>query len=237
MMELNESAEIFKKALTEERPVHALLDLINSFSEHDLKTIWNVDVMLSGRFIDFVRNGTKDDFDLFIHALLSFLHGDKGDLLRKMHDGERYYYRWEHFQDLCDAALEDYDSSFTERFVASRKQGNRLMEILFSAKEGLRHKELAAVANISPQYLSKLLRDFKEQRLITVKRDGKASLVRLSFLGEAFMHEKLGTFDDIAELDDDALKETFDFFFGKTTKELPILEDGPLTQLVFKPAA
>jgi hypothetical protein len=64
------------------------------------------------------------------------------------------------------------------------------MKLLYKHKsEGLRHNQLAQQLGISPQHLSKLLREFIEHELITRERQTKFSIIKLSIIGNAYMKE------------------------------------------------
>ncbi len=51
--------------------------------------------------------------------------------LMESEDGKRYFYRWHHFLDLCQLAVENYDPALMKRFVGSRKYGKELMTLLY----------------------------------------------------------------------------------------------------------
>jgi len=190
MTETNLSARVFETALAAERPVSALLDIATDLVKKDeVEGFHDIDVMLNGLFIDFMRKGNRNDFDSFIRDILAFLDSPKGDQLKSIPGGERYFHRWSHFHDLSQAALENHDPQSTMRFVASKKQGHKLMEVLFAHEDGLRHKSLAKELGISPQNLSKLLREFKESGLISMYREKGSTFVKLTFIGKAFMSE------------------------------------------------
>src|SRR4030042_4224191 len=189
---MNRSVTIFETALAEERPVNALLGMAYDFLQKDeIESLHDIDVMLNGRFIDYMRNGVRDDFDSFIDDILGFLDSGKGDKLKSVKGGERYYHRWEHFHDLCNAARENYDPQLTLRFISSKKQGAKLMNLLFANEHGLRHKTLAENLGISQQNLSKLLREFKEHGLVEMNKEKRSTFVKLTFLGRVFEKEAI----------------------------------------------
>ncbi len=110
--------------------------------------------------------------------------------LKNNKDHRSYYYRWEHFFDLCGMATENYDFELAKRFVETRKKGVELLEILQKETDGIRHNDLAQRLEISPPYLSKLLRQFEQHNLVTRERRSKFSLVRLGLAGRAYMADK-----------------------------------------------
>ena len=186
MTEASLSGRILETALTKERPVSALLHIANDLlKKGETEGFHDLDVALNGLFIDCIRKGNMNDFDFFIRDILAFLDSPKGDHLKSMPGGEKYFYRWSHFHDLSQAAIEKYDPQSTMRFIASKKQGVKLMEALFAHEDGLRHKSLARDLSISPQNLSKLLREFKESGLVRMDRE-KGSTSFFNFGSESF---------------------------------------------------
>ena len=207
---MNRTATIFETALIDKKPVNALLGMAESLvdkSEPD--SLHDIDVMLNGIFVEYMRKGAMDDFDSFIDDILAFLDSPAGDRLKSLEKGERYFYRWEHFHDLCSAALENYDPIFTARFVNSRKNGPKLMQTLFNKREGVRFNKLAQdELKISQQNLAKLLREFEEHSLIVRERGKNHTIVRLDFLGRAFMTEHYSSIEppqesEVDEIDDE----------------------------------
>jgi DNA-binding MarR family transcriptional regulator len=86
-------------------------------------------------------------------------------------------------------AVENYDPALTKRFIESRKYGKELINLLDKNPNGIRHIELSKKLGISPQYLSKLLREFQEQGLISRARKKKVSIIKLGLTGRAYMRE------------------------------------------------
>ena len=64
------------------------------------------------------------------------------------------------------------------------------MQILFENTAGLRSKALAQLLGISSQYLAKLLREFEDRDLVVREREKRFTLVRLDFLGRAYMSDE-----------------------------------------------
>src|SRR4030066_2255187 len=103
-------ARIAKVGLTSPEPVKAILDMATTAIQNkDLDVIHDVDVMLMDRFIEFVRNGTHDDLDSFLHKILSFIDSSEAGELKKLDEGQMYFHRWEHFHGMCNMAIENYD--------------------------------------------------------------------------------------------------------------------------------
>jgi len=195
--ETSASVIIFETALSSKEPIKKLFEMAaDSFQKGDMKNLWDIDVMLSDRFIEYLRTGTFDELNEFKYALLAFIDTQLGDQLKESEEGKRYYYRWAHFHDLCEMAIENYDPQLTKRFIQSRKHGKELMTLLYKyKKEGLRHNELAQQLGISPPHLSKLLREFIEHELITRERQNKFSIIRLSIIGNAYMKENQSEYE------------------------------------------
>jgi hypothetical protein len=198
MTDMNSTAIIFETALTSEKPVRALLDMAEAYLEKEMlpeneertEAFQDIDAMLNGLFVKYVQRGTGEDFEHFIDDILAFVDSKKGDTLKELSGCERFYYRWDHFHDLCTVVLENYDASFTERFITSRKHGPELMEILFANPDGIRHNVLATTLRISPQHLSKLLRELGGHGLINIEKRKGAAFVKHSFIGRVHMSGK-----------------------------------------------
>lgn len=184
-------AEILKIALTSTNPIKELMKaVVLSIKEGVTDNLREIDVALMDRFIEFLRSGARDDLNLFLHSILAFIDSKDGDKLKSLKGGKRYFFRWEHFHDLCNLSIENFNPLLVERFIASRKRGQDMMNVLYNNPEGLRHKELAKHLGISEQNLAKLLREFEHQSLIARERKDKVTMVRLSFAGRSFMAEK-----------------------------------------------
>lgn len=197
MTEPNGPTTLSETVLTKENPIRALLNLadesIQKATQGDAagaERLQDIDGMLSGLFVEYVQSGSRADFDNFIDMLLAFLDSRKGDRLKEIAGGNRYYYRWDHFHDLCTVVLENYDASRVDRFVASRKHAPELMQTLFDNPDGVRHKDLADRLGISAQHLSKLLKEIKEYRLINVDKGSATAFVKLSLLGRVHMSKE-----------------------------------------------
>jgi Mn-dependent DtxR family transcriptional regulator len=194
---ISSSVKIFETALTARDPFKELLKMAEDFIKRgNFDELYNIDVMLTSSFIEYLRNGTIDDLEAFIYDVLAFTDTQLGDQLKESQEGKRYFYRWEHFHDLCDTAIENYDPELMKRFVESRKYGKDLMAILFRNKDGIRHNELSKKLGISPQYLSKLLREFQEHDLVTRDSKDKVSIIRLGITGREYMKENQQVDDD-----------------------------------------
>jgi DNA-binding MarR family transcriptional regulator len=187
---ISSSVKIFETALTARDPFKELLKMAVDFiKKGNFDDLYNIDVMLTSSFIEYLRNGNIDDLEAFIYDVLAFTDTQLGDQLKESQEGKRYFYRWEHFHDLCDTAIENYDPELMKRFIQSRKYGKDLMAILFQYKDGIRHIELSNKLGISPQYLSKLLREFQEHDLVTRDSKDKVSIIRLGITGREYMKE------------------------------------------------
>ena len=186
------SATIFEAALTAGRPVKALMDIAEQSINQGARdnNFHNIDAMLTGMAVGYIRKGTPDQIDAFADDMLAFLDSNLGDTLKSSNEGKQYYYRWEHFVDLCSAAVDNYDPQSVARFIASRKHGQRLMQVLFENIAGLRSKDLAQLLGISSQHLAKLLREFEDRDLVVREREKKFTIVRLDFLGRAYMSDE-----------------------------------------------
>lgn len=185
------SREILETSITSEKPVKDLMVLAGQFVENmNTDGLHDIDVALTGLLIDFIRHGTLDMFDTFIEDMLIFLDSDNGDRLKSFIEGERYFYRWEHLVDFSRMTFEEYDPDMTARFIASRKYGVRLLEIVSENTDGIRVKELAKKLDISNQQLAKLLREFEEHDLVEREKGKKMTLVHLGFMGRVYMSEK-----------------------------------------------
>ena len=188
--EISGSVEVFETAFAAKKPFKELFNMAAGFvGKGEIDGLYNIDVMLSDRFVEYLRNGTIDDLETFQNDVLAFTDSKAGDRLMESEDGKRYFYRWHHFLDLCQLAVENYDPALMKRFVESRKYGNELMTLLYEAPDGIRHVELSDKLGISPQYLSKLLREFQEHDLITRERKNKVSIIMLGLNGKAYMKE------------------------------------------------
>ena len=185
------STTIFEVALTAGRPVNVLMEMAKqSVNQGEQDNLHNIDAMLTGMIVDYIRRGTSDHLDRFADDMLAFLDSNIGDKLKSSDEGRQYYYRWEHSVDLCSIAVDNYDPQSMARFIASRKHGQRLMQVLFENIAGLRSKDLAQLLGISSQHLAKLLREFEDRNLVIREREKKFTLVRLDFLGRAYMSDE-----------------------------------------------
>ncbi len=199
------SATIFEVALTAERPVNVLMEMAKqSVNQGEQDNLHNIDAMLTGMIVDYIRRGTSDHLDSFADDMLAFLDSNIGDKLKSSDKGRQYYYRWEHYIDLCSTAVDNYDLQSMTRFIASRKHGPRLMQVLFENIEGLRSKNLAQLLGISSQHLAKLLKEFEDRDLVVREREKKFTLVRLDFLGRAYMSDEKAEIEPttVSEKDD-----------------------------------
>jgi len=220
------SATIFDTALSAIRPIKALMDTAEQSIKQEARdnNFHNIDAMLTGMAVDYIRKGTPDQIDAFADDMLAFLDSNLGDTLKSSNEGKRYYYRWEHFVDLCSAAVDNYDPQSEARFIASRKHGQRLMQVLFENIAGLRSKDLAQLLGISSQHLAKLLREFEDHSLVVREREKRFTLVRLDFLGRAYMSDEESEMEPtlVSKEDDmDAeMKLIIGGFTGKDPKSL-----------------
>jgi len=183
------SVAILQRALAAEEPIAALMDLAAGFLDAgDMESLRDVDVMLNDRFIHYVRNDGTEQLRTVAYALMAFVDTSSGDKLGSLPEGERLIHRWEHLADLCDFAIQNYDSRRAIRFVASRKHGEQLMRIL--EKQGsIRFKDLALQLKLSPPYLAKLLKELEKEELVVREREKNLSLVRLGFMGRVYVSE------------------------------------------------
>jgi DNA-binding MarR family transcriptional regulator len=188
--EISKSVKALETALTAKYPIKELFKMAADFTrKNEIDGLVNIDVMLSDRFIEYLRNGTINDLDAFQSNVLSFTDSEIGDRLKENQEGKKYFHRWYHFLDLCQMAVENYDPELTKRFIESRKYGKELMNLLDQNPNGIRHIELSKKLEISPQYLSKLLREFQEHNLISRVRKKKVSIIKLGLTGRAYMRE------------------------------------------------
>jgi DNA-binding MarR family transcriptional regulator len=185
------STYIFETALNKKESIKKLFKMAADFIQKgEIHHLNDIDAMLTDRFIEYLRSGTFDELTDFQYSVLSFIDSRIGDQLQESSEGQYYYHRWNHFHDLCETAVENYDPQLTKRFIESKKHGKELMELLYQNKEGLRHNQLAQQLNISPQNLSKLLREFAQHELIIRERKNKLSIITLSITGKAYIKEK-----------------------------------------------
>jgi len=217
------SATIFDTALTAIRPIKALMDTAEQSINQGVwdNNLHNIDAMLTGMAVDYIRKGTPDQIDTFADDMLAFLDSNLGDTLKSSNDGKRYYYRWEHFVDLCSAAVDNYDPQSVARFIASRKHGQRLMQILFENTAGLRSKALAQLLGISSQYLAKLLREFEDRDLVVREREKRFTLVRLDFLGRAYMSDEESEIEPTSVFKEDDMDAEMKLIIGGFTGKDP----------------
>jgi DNA-binding HxlR family transcriptional regulator len=221
------SAHIFETALAGKEPIKELLSMAADFiKKGENRNLRDIDIMLIDRYIDYLRYGMKDDLNSFLYAILSLVDSSTGEKLKESEDGKRYFYRWEHFEDLCTTAIENYDPVFTARLVSSRKHGRELIEILSAHRDGIRHNSLSKMLGMTEQHLSKLLREFEEDGLVIRERKNKVSMIRLGFAGRAYMAEKGETFEEKLEDRADITGHRFTeeenpvFYSEKSPKEL-----------------
>ena len=185
------SGRILEITLSSKRPVKDLIEMASQFMEsRDMDGLYDIDVALTGLLIDYIRKGTRDLFEAFTDDMLVFLDSNSGDRLKSFGEGERYFYRWEHLVDFSRIAFEHYDPGMTTRFIASRKHGNPLLQIVYESADGIRATELAKKLDISSQQLSKLLREFEEHNLVIREKGRKITLVHLDFMGRVYISEK-----------------------------------------------
>ncbi|MCU0287549.1 MAG: hypothetical protein MUF15_14285 [Acidobacteria bacterium] len=188
--EMSNSVVIFEAALNSDEPIKELLNMAKIYiQKNEIENLNDIDVMLIDRFIEFLRHGTADDLNEFQAAILSFIDSEIGQQLKPDENGNRFFHRWDHFHDLCDAAIENYDPQQTKRFVESKKRGQELMQLLFENPHGIRHNELSSKLGISPQYLSKLIREFEEFHLIAKERNNKVSIIKPGLTGRAYLKD------------------------------------------------
>ena len=185
------SGEILEISLTAKRPVRDLMKIADRFAgNNDTEGLYDIDVALTGLFVDYIRKGTGDEFDALTDDLYAFLDSAKGDRLKSFKEGEKYFVRWEYLIDFTRIVLEKYDPDMTARFIASRKHGKKLMQLLLENYDGIRVKDLAEELGISNQQLAKLLREFEDHDLIIREKVKKMTLVHLDFMGRVYMSEK-----------------------------------------------
>lgn len=98
------------------------------------------------------------------------------------------------------------------------------MQVLFENIAGLRSKDLAQLLGISSQHLAKLLREFEDHSLVVREREKRFTLVRLDFLGRAYMSDEESEMEPtlVSKEDDmDAeMKLIIGGFTGKDPKSL-----------------
>jgi hypothetical protein len=183
--------KVFETSLTSIDPIKDLLgEAKKCMNKGNIAGLYEIDVMLSDKYIQYLRVGTKDDLTNFVNHLLAFLDSEVGDKLKFSEEGKKYYYRWDHFHDLCNIAIENYDYSFTARFIASRKQGDQLMSLLLKHSEGIGHNKLAIKLNVSREFLLDMVREFQEHGLVISERKNQIFKIRLGLVGRIYMSEK-----------------------------------------------
>ncbi len=177
-------------ALSSKEPIKALLKRAEGFiRDKNTEGLHEIDVVLNDRFIHFIRMGTMSQLNHFKISMLAFTDSPHGNRLKRWEPGRSYYYRWRHFHDLCDIAAENYDTQMVKRFVESKKHGKELLRFLYENIDGIRHRTLAEMLNISRQNLNKLILAFEAHNLITRERGTKHTVVKLDLHGRAFMEE------------------------------------------------
>lgn len=182
----------FDAIISSPEPVKAILDIATTAIQNkNLDVIHDMDTMLMDRFIEFVRNGTHDDLNSFLHKILSFVDSSAAGELKKLDEGQMYFHRWEHFHGMCNMAIDNYDPRTVERFVMSRIHGAELLRILGEQEEdGIRSKELAGRLGVKPSYLARLLKEFETIGLVTRdKHNSKLTMVKLNYLGRTYLAE------------------------------------------------
>ncbi|MBA4392813.1 MAG: hypothetical protein C0407_04585, partial [Desulfobacca sp.] len=185
-----QSGKILEISLSSERPAKDLLEMGKTLAEKkEAEGLHDIDAALTGLMVDYIRKGTRDQIEVFTDDITAFLDSKNGDRLKSFSEGERYFYRWEHLVDFSRLALENYDPDMTSRFIASRKHGGRLLEIVYKTTGGIQPKDLAKKLDISEQNLSKHLRVFESQDLVIRQKGKKATLVHLGFMGRVYMSE------------------------------------------------
>jgi len=187
------SATIFDTALTAIRPIKALMDIAEqSINQGALdNNLHNIDAMLTGTAVDYIRKGMPDQIDAFADDMLAFLDSNLGDTLKSSNEGKRFYYRWEHFVDLCSAAVDNYDPRSMARFIASRKHGQGLMQ------------------------------KFEDRDLVVREREKKFTLVRLDFLGRAYMSDEESEMEPITVFMEDDMDAEMKQRIGGLTDKTP----------------
>ncbi len=187
---MDHAATVLEASIVSGRPIEALLDMAGGYiASGEPEKLHEIDIVINGQFVELMRKGGKDDVESVLHALLALLDSEKGDTLKGDPASEKYYHRWEHLYDLCGYALENYDPDFTTRFLKSRKHGPQLMRILREKPDGVRAEKLADKLDVSPRGFAKLLREFEKEDLITRRKTNGGDIVRLGFLGMAYMAE------------------------------------------------
>ena len=184
------SGRIIEISLSSKRPVKDLMEMANQLMETmNTDGLYDIDVALTGLLIDYIRKGTGDLFEAFTDDMLAFLDSSDGDHLKSAREGERYFHRWEHLVDFSRIAFEDYDPGMTARFIASRKHGKKLLQVVYKNRDGIRAKDLAEQLGISNQQLAKLLRELEDHDLVLRERGKKMTLVHMGFMGRVYMSE------------------------------------------------
>lgn len=186
--EKTNTSAIVGTALRSKEPVKELMEIAaRLIANNDFEALHDIDVMLSESYLNYIRGGSIEDLKNFQKHILPFIDSDTGDGLRDSKEGNRYYHRWDHFQDLCEMAVENYDHALVRRFVESRKQGKDLLYLLHENRDGIRHNELARQLGIKRSQLSRLLNTFQEQDLITRERSANHTIIRLGLRGITYV--------------------------------------------------
>jgi len=188
------TGRILEISLSSKRPVKYLMEMANQFVESsDTDGLYDIDAALTGLLIDYIRKGTGDLFDAFTDDMLAFLDSSDGDHLKSTREGERYFHRWEHLVDFSRIAFEKYDPDMIARFIASRKHGEKLLQIVYKNIDGIRAKDLAEKLDMSAPQLSRLLRELEDHDLVIRKKGKKMTLVHLDFMGRVYISETAET--------------------------------------------
>jgi DNA-binding transcriptional ArsR family regulator len=182
------SGRILEITLSSKRPVKDLIEMASQFMEsRDMDGLYDIDVALTGLLIDYIRKGTGDLFEAFTDDMSAFLDSSDGDHLKSTREGERYFHRWEHLVDFSRIAFEKYDPDMIARFIASRKHGKNLLQVVYKNTDGIRVKDLAEQLDMSAPQLSKLLRELEDHDLVIREKGKKMTLVHLDFLGRVYI--------------------------------------------------
>ena len=188
---MNKTVELFDQTIMSAEPVAALMSKAGNFAtEENLDMLHNVDGLLAGILIKALRRGDRTNMDDLAEHVVDFLESPSAAALKKTEEGRTLCNRWEYLFDLVGLALDNYDPMRAGDLIHARTQGPALFAALYRKPVGWRAGELASELGISAQNLAKLLRFYEQNELIERSRHSKATIVRLSLLGQTHMDEQ-----------------------------------------------
>ncbi len=182
---------VLEVSQTSDEPIKELLDIAKeAIKNKDKNTLYDVDLCLSDKFIEYIRSGTLENLKTFLYTTLLFTETDNAETLENSEEFKDYFYRWEHFISLCDIASKNYDPKLVERTVKGSKHGLKLLQLLYKS-DGKRPAELEKELDIKSSQLSRLINDFEYHNLIFREKfkENKTTIVHLSYIGKTFIED------------------------------------------------